>query len=276
MEASRLKEVGSLRSIVAKSLKLGIPPARLARLLRNGVPKITPTTTHTVSRPYIPKSPGISFQDALKMCERPKLLLPLKSEPNKAHYRAELMEQNVWCRILAARPKMDQLTRVILPSPLMIKIGFRDKCFGPISTERHNNPGPRCYINIFSESLPSFLKRKTAKNQPEYHNYPIVEDYTKELKNVIVKDMKTILDSYKERGSIICETGVAGNGQQAAQRTAQICQIKTADLDLLILPKQITPGEHEKGVRLVGLLYKMRKIKDYCHKNAMGSKTLKR
>lgn len=214
-------------------------------------------------RPYEPHEPGISFGKALWLRnislkqKRDRRIKPRKCEPWQAHFCPEKLESNMWARLLGGSPRMDSLTKLVLPSTLLLRIGVIDsKLLGAVSGLDQHLSGPRSYVSGNCVGLPNEAISKIYARYPEIRKIPKDPNFEIASREVLRSEIEKLYKAYKPRGPKVCE--LINNGKRIeVDRSGQVV-LNISDLGLCIpAPSEITVGLGGRGIRLAGALYKL-------------------
>lgn len=201
---------------------------------------------------YVPKPPAIPLEEALKR------VTPLKQYSiSPSRYSLPSFHENVFVRLLAAKPKMDVLTKRIYPSTLLYKVGVSKsensapelKVMSPRSTFigprvwTTSDPRTDCFPRPALGKLLGDLS-KTEKKSALNQKYEPLE--------VLLKDIADLHEIYKSSdpatSSLACTTHSRINGTPFFDITSH------ERLQELNLPDKIYANS--AGLHLAGAIYK--------------------
>lgn len=167
---------------------------------------------------------------------------------------------NPFVRMLAAKPKMDSITRRVYPSTLLTKIGVNsNREFGVMSPIKSFD-GSRVWISSSPTiaKIPREVRGKFAARQPwiaklkEEPNYGMV--------SVLLQDIRSNMLKYRERTErsdreIICKIKSDSSLQSVHDNSALLLDISNyPELLELGLPDQVESGI--SGLHLAGNIFK--------------------
>lgn len=167
---------------------------------------------------------------------------------------------NPYVRFLAAKPKMDALTRRIYPSTMLTKIGVTsNRELGVMSVIKFFN-GSRVWVSSSPAitKVPPEIRGKFATNQPWIAQ--LKEEPSYGAKSVLLQDIRLNLLKYRERKEstgrpIICKIGFDSNLKSTGADLVPLYDISGhPELLELEMPDQIESVT--SGLHLAGNLFK--------------------
>lgn len=208
---------------------------------------------------YVPRPPAIPLEEALKSVTP---LKPYNASPSP--YSLPGFHENVFVRLLAAKPKMDVLTKRIYPSTLLNKVGV-PKNENSVSVLRVMSPrktfvGPRIWTTAdprahgFPKPALGKLLGDLSKSEKKL---ALNEKY--EPLEVLLRDIAELLDTYissdKEGIPLACTTQLKTDGTPFFD--ISLCE----GLKELEIPDRI--HANSAGLHLAGAIYKYIFINTY-------------
>lgn len=212
-------------------------------------------TAVTLGMKYRVSTPSVSLEDAIRGLVPTKRGTNLPSEHSLPNFH-----NNFLVRMLAAKPKMDILTRRHYPSTILNKVGITEKkCIGPVSRDAKIR-GPRVWISASPTvtttpiASPALIRRRVLPS-------PRINSEAYDPRSVLLHDIKTKLQRYlsatPENSSgepvLICTVSTT-----SPKKTSSIpINVNIADMPDLIeldLPREI--DNRKGGLHLAGDIYK--------------------
>lgn len=226
---------------------------------------------------YVPSGPGISFGRALRVRrggmkqKSSRRIKPGRCEPWRAHFRPEELESNLWARLLSGSPRMDGMSRLVLPSTLLLRVGINDcRLLGPVSALDQHLRGPRSYTSAACDELSNESVSKIFARYPEFRKLEKVPNFQESCREVLKNDIERCQKMYRPHGPRLCT--LTNSGKRVSIDKAGILILNIANLGLPFkTPMEITLGVKGSGIRLAGTLYKL----GYVHEKISEASVLK-